>query len=70
MNCFINFSQSKASVRKTVKIISDYHITYFMVYRILSFLWFCVDTAHKDIYDTLYISFFQWTVIVNFLSRF
>ena len=41
-----------------------------MVYRILSFLWFCVDTAHKDIYDTLYISFFQWTVIVNFLSRF
>lgn|GEM_PF-3116057 len=45
-------------------------MTYFMVYRILSFLWFCVDTAHKDIYDTLYISFFQWTVIVNFLSRF
>ena len=33
-------------------------MTYFMVYRILSFLWFCVDTAHKDIYNTLYISSF------------
>ena len=33
-------------------------MTYFMVYRILSFLWFCVDTAHKSIHDTLYMSTF------------
>lgn len=45
-------------------------MTYFMVYRIPSFLWFCVDTAHKDIYDTLLSHFSNGLLLSTFFPVF